>query len=212
VSVIKRFVLVVVMVCVVLGCCACEEETAPATTQPAEPTVAGSWNVQLDMTEQVNEMLKSQMGIDHLSTNFSFILCLNLAEDGTYSLMYDGAHLTTQLEAMGKILWQMVVDQAAAQSGITTEEASKALLEQGKNQQVLVDELKLVTFFDNTFIKNGFWKHENNMLYTSDSADDFTEESAVAAVLADDQLTLSYQIGTDEEEKPIMKSVVFNRV
>lgn len=207
---IKRCAFLILIFCIVFCCCACKEET-PAPTQPALPTVVGSWNARIDMTEHINQMLKSQMGIDHLTTEFSFVLCLALSEDGTYSLSYDQDHLSDQLETMGKILWQMVVDQAAAQSGITTAEASTALEEQGKNQQVLVDELKLVTFFDNTFVKNGFWKHENDKLYISDVADGFTEENAVSAVLSGDQLTLSYQVGVDEEEKPIMKSVVFDR-
>ena len=208
----KRIWIVCVIVCVVFSCCACKKDAAPATTQPpATPTVSGSWNAQVDITEHINQMLKSQMGIDHLSSSFSVVLCLTLAEDGTYTLTYDREHLSSQLDIMGNVLWQFVVDQAAAQSGLTTEEASNALHEQGKSRQVLVSELKLETFFDNSFHKTGFWKHENSKLFTAEAENSFTVEATVDAQLMDNQLTLSYQAGVDDEENPIYKTVVFNR-
>lgn len=207
----KRIV-TIMLICVLLCCCACKKETAPAPTQPPSvPTVVGNWNAQVDITEHINQMLKSQMGIDHLSSSFSVVLCLTLSEDGTYTLTYDQEHLTSQLDIMGNVLWQFVVDQAAAQSGLTTGEASKALQEQGKSRQVLVDELKLATFFENSFRESGFWKHENDKLFTAEAEDRFADESAVDAQLMDDQLALSYQAGVDAEEKPIYKTVIFNR-
>lgn len=207
----KRFGCLFMAGIILLACCGCNK-SEPEPTEAPKPSVVGQWNVTVDMTETINQMLCAQTGIVNWSHDFSAVLTLTIFDDGTYTLSYDRDHLDSQIDITANVVWQMVVDRAAARTGMSTADASAALQEQGKNRQALTQELNLVSYFDNSVACTGVWKIENDKIYFAETAEAFSDSSAIDMNLTAQELSLTYSDGMDEEGNPLSKTIVFTKV
>ena len=209
----KRIFVIAITIVFVFSMLACGKKETVETqpSQPAEPTVVGVWSCEVDLTDEVDSLLCAQLDVEHICTHFPFVLYLSVFEDGTYSLGYDQEFLSAQLDGLGNALWQMVVDQAAAENGVSEVAASSILQEQGKNRGTLIQELNLTSVFENNFSQTGFWKLDNDALYFAQEEDAFIEEDAIPVEISLDQLVLMCPAGMDEANEPIANKFVWNK-
>lgn len=203
----KRMIAIAILLTVVFSVSACTKEAA--TNQPAQPTLVGEWSVQADMTDTVNQMVFMQTGADTVTVSFLVSLELSLQQDGTYSLRIDREQLEKQIDSLGDVLWQFVVDQAAAQSHMTATQAIEALNVQGKNKALLLEQLDLASMFENSISGNGVWKQENNLLYFADTDVALADADGYPITLSDTHLVLTYRDTVETDQESAEKTVTF---
>lgn len=210
----KRLFTIVLAVLLLFSVSACKKNAAPVATQPTTavaPTVIGVWNADVDLTDEVDNFLYAQLGSEHICTEFKLPMVLTLAEDGTYTISVDSALLSERLETLGRTIWQIVVDQAAARNGMTEEAASETLRKQGKDHIALIEELDLVSFFKNTYCHNGVWKQEGNVLYFAEAEAGLANAEGYPMTMSEQQLTLEYPADTDENGNIVINTIVWTR-
>ncbi len=211
----KRILAMLFTIQVLLSITACNKnEAQPVATQPTQPfapTVTGTWNADVDVTEEFDGLLYAQLGSQNVCTSFMLPMVLTLTEDGTYTLSVDSALLDERLEMQGRIIWQIVVDQAAVQNGMTEEEASETLRKQGKSHVTLLEELDLVSFFENAYCNSGVWMQEGNVLFFADTEENLNNTDGYPMTLSEQQLVLEYTAGADENGEAIARSVLWER-
>jgi len=210
VSVKKRMIAVVMILSLlILGAC----KNSPEPTQPAQPTMVGNWTTQVDMTDTVNQMVAAQTGFNTVAVSFPVVLELSLQQDGTYTLGLDRVQLDAQIDSLGDVLWQIVADQAAAQSHMTVAEAKEALNTQGKSKEALLQQLDFVSMFENSICQTGVWKQEDGMLYMAVTAEELAAAEGTALQFTGDQFTLTYtEIPAEEDQDPVQTVVTYTRV
>lgn len=208
----KRIWIAVMLIVVLLSACAGKADQQPAAQPAAEPVV-GTWTTQIDMTDTVNQMLLAQTGANTVSTGFSVVIELELRQDGTFELDIDRQQLDAQLDLLGNVLWQMVVEQATAQSGITSQEAVAALQAQGKSKEVLMQQLDLISMFENSLVRSGIWKQENGKIYMAPTEEELAESEGADLHFSGTQLTLTYtERPAEEGQEPVQTVVTYTRV
>lgn len=205
-----RKVISTVLICLIvcLHFTACKKTTPPAQNTPN--TVTGQWTTQLDMTDTVNQMVYHQIGTETVAFDFPVILVLSLQEDGTYTVDIDREELDIQLDRLGDAFWQTVVDQAATQSQLSSDEAARALLEQGKSKELLMQQLDIVSLFENSYAESGVWKEENGELCFAQNKEMLENIEGYAFTL-DDSLTVTYT-ELNENQETTQEIVAFTRV
>lgn len=169
----------------------------------SQPTAVGEWTTQVDMAETVNSMVYAQTGASTVSVSFPVTLMLTISADGTYKLLPDRQLLDEQIDAIGTVLWQLVVDQAAAQSHMSSADTVEALRNQGKSRELLIQQLDLASVFVNSFTQNGVWLADDTSICFAPDADSLADAVAYSITLTSDQFTIAYS----EEEQT--KTVAF---
>lgn len=206
----KRIIAVAMLLSVLFSVSACNKETKQAS--PEQPVLEGEWYTYLEMSDMVNEMVQMQTGAPTVTVAFPVQLDLSLLQDGTFSLSVNEEQLKTQIDALGDVLWQIVVDQAAAQSHMTTVQATEALTAQGKSKEVLLQQLDLSSMFKNTISTGGVWKRESDKLYFAQNAEELTDADGYSFILDNDQFTLSFaQEALAADQEPAQRQITFER-
>lgn len=188
---------------------ACKQN--PQQPTASQQTPVGEWSATVDMTEVVNRMVYAQTGASTVSVAFPVILELSIRADGTYSVKPNRTELDKQIDTLGTVLWQIVVDQAAAQSHLTPTETVEAMKNQGKTKDVLMEQLDLASMFENSCTETGVWAQDENNLYFATESDDLPAMEGYRFALEGDALILTYVQVLDEAAESTEKTIVFNR-
>ena len=174
------------------------------TSQP--DTLEGQWTTQIDLTETVNEMVYGQTGTETVTSYFPVTLILTLQQDGIYSVEIDQAELNRQLDLLGDVFWQAVVEQTVAKTQLSAADAERALLDQGKNKELLMKQLNLDSLFQNRYEENGVWMEIEYALCFAETMEALEGAEKYPYVL---NTTLSV---TRKLQDSVEKTVVFTRV
>jgi len=192
-------VLICLAFCVTLAACRHDQTAA----QP--DTVLGKWTTQIDLTETVNQMVYGQTGTESVTSYFPVTLILTLQQDGAYSVEIDRAELDAQLDLLGDVFWQAVVDQTVTKSQLSAADAEQALLDQGKNKELLMRQLNLESLFQNRYEETGVWTDNSQALY-------FAENAALLKGAEEYPYTLDTTLSvTQKTQDGAEKTVVFIR-
>ena len=178
------------------------------TVEQGGPTAVGTWTAQIDMAEAVSRLVYSQTGAPTVSVRFPVSLQLTLSKDGTYILSIDEQMLNEQINNLMDVLWNIVVEQSAAQTHKTTLEAQEALQNQGRSRELLMQQLDFTSYFTNTFKKSGFWKQSEGKLYFADSVDALETATGYELPPEANQLMIHYETYGAE---PQQRTLVFNK-
>ena len=190
----RKIFCAVLALLIVFSLAACKKTAAPETSQP---TLVGKWTAQVDMADTVNSMIYAQTGAATVSVSFPVTLELAILADGTYQLQPNQQLLDAEIEALGTVLWQMVVDQAAAQSHMSAADTVEALRNQGKSREVLIQQLDLASVFVNAFTETGVWAADEAGIYFAMDPDGLADAQVYTFTLTDGQLALTF---TEEEQ------------
>ena len=175
-------------------------------TAETEQVLIGNWTVQVDMAEAVNQMVYEQTGAATVSVSFPVTLELLLSGDGTYRLKPDLKKMDAQIETLGTVLWQIVVDQAAAQSYMISSDAVKALNAQGKSKELLMQQLDIASMFENTYSETGVWMQESDTLFFAQNVEELKDAYGYVLTFSGEQFTLTY-----EDQETGIKSITFDK-
>ena len=187
---------------------ACKKNSQPSESLPA---ITGTWVTRVDVADRVNEMVYAQTGASTVSVAFPLVLELTIRADGTYFVQPDRQELDKQIDALGNVLWQIVVDQAAAQSHMSGAEAIEAMRNQGKTKQILLEQLDLASVFVNTYTENGVWKQAADRLLFAQDADSISAMEGYLFSVNADQLQLTVVQISEETQQTTEKTIVFTK-
>ena len=187
---------------------ACKKNSQPSESLPA---ITGTWVTRVDVADRVNEMVYAQTGASTVSVAFPLVLELTIRADGTYSVQPDRQELDKQIDALGNVLWQIVVDQAAAQSHMSGAEAIEAMRNQGKTKQILLEQLDLASVFVNNYTENGVWKQAADRLLFAQDADSISAMEGYLFSVNADQLQLTVVQISEETQQTTEKTIVFTK-
>ena len=186
---------------------------APIETIAPEPTVVGVWSTQVDMTDKVNQLVYEQTGAATVSVGFPLVLMLSLQQDGTYTLDVDRTQLEEQIDILGNVLWQIVLEQAAGSVYLMPQETAKLMQEQGKSKELLMQQLDIGSMFDNAICGSGAWKQEESKLYFAADMDGLSAADGYDTVLTDKELKLTYaKIPAEDGQELTQETITFTKM
>lgn len=205
----RKYVLLIMCVVLCLTFVSCKKEAAGSA--PVADAVVGVWSAKIDMTDTVNQMVYHQIGAETVVFEFPVTLILSLQSDGTYHVDIDREDLDVQLGRLADVFWQTVVDQAKAQSHLSSDEAIQALRAQGKTKEALMHQLDLVSLFENGYVENGVWKQSESLLCFAkdESAINTAEEHSYS--LKGSKLSITYTDVNDNGE-PVTNVISFEKI
>lgn len=192
-------------------------ETTEETTTEPEPTLAGEWEAEVDMTDYLNEMLGAELGMDDLVDEFTMKLVLELKEDGTCEMVIDQDHMEEMVEAFADNLWDAMVEMVAEEGDVTTSEAEELLEESGMTKDMLLEEMDVEAMFEDMDDMKGYWLLDGDELFIAEDEDD-VEDSDPIEIEFDGGDTFSMVGGDgltadmDDEMAEAFLPLVFNRV
>ena len=193
------------------------EETTEETTTEPEPTLAGEWEAEVDMTDYINEMLGAELGVDDVVDEFTMKIVLELNEDGTCEMVIDQDHMEDMVEAFADSIWDIMVEMVAEEADITAAEAEEALEESGMTKDMLLEEMDVEALFEDMDDMKGYWLLDGDELFIAEDEDDVEDSDPIEiefeggdtfSMVGGDGLT----DGLDDEMAEVFLPLVFNRV
>lgn len=192
-----------------------EEETEP---EEEEDSLVGEWEAKIDISDYISDMMYSEMGVELDVKDFALIMTIEFDEDGTYKADLDMSLMEDAMEGFIDDLWEVVIEMAAEQSGVTVAEMEAAMKEQGVTKEALMEEMDMDAMFEEAFESfedeaKGEWVLDGDELYMAKKNPEDTDP--VTIEFDGDEFSIvdgEFMGDMDEDMMEYMFPIVFERV
>lgn len=139
-------------------------------TEEEEDSLVGKWEGTLDISDYISDMMYAEMGVEMDVEDFAIVMTIKFNEDGTYKAELDTSPMEKAMGGFIDDLWDIVMEMAAEEAGMSVSEVEKMMEEQGVTKDALMEEMDLEAAMEEAFAEfteesKGEWILDGDELY-----------------------------------------------
>lgn len=194
-----------------------KKETEEETEEPEEEdSLVGEWEATLDLSDYLSDMLYAELEVDIDVEDFAIIMTIEFKEDGTYKADLDMSPMEDAMEDLIDQIWEIAIEMAAEEAGMTVAEVEKMMEEQGITKDVLMEEMDLEAAMEEAFESfedeaKGEWVLDGDELYMAKKNPEDTDP-VIIEFDGDEFSIVEGDFMDDEDMMEYLFPIVFERV